>query len=121
MRAQTGPMAFTMKRVYDDAAAGDGFRVLVDRLWPRGVSKERAELDLWDKDVAPSPQLRTAWHHHLEDFDRFAGDYRSELDRNPAATDRPPHASRRIVGHANRHAVSASSLEKLPQASARLS
>ena len=85
MRAQTGPMAFTMKRVYDDAAAGDGFRVLVDRLWPRGVSTERAELDLWDKDVAPSPQLRTAWHHQLEDFDRFADDYRSELDRNPAA------------------------------------
>lgn len=78
-------MVFAIKRVYEPASADDGFRVLVDRLWPRGVSKERAGLDLWDKDVAPSPELRTAWHHHLEDFDRFAAEYRSELDTSPAA------------------------------------
>lgn len=82
---QTVGMVFAIKRVYEPASADDGFRVLVDRLWPRGVSKERAELDLWDKDVAPSPELRTAWHHHLEDFDRFADEYRDELDANPAA------------------------------------
>lgn len=81
-------MAFVIKRVYEPAEAGDGFRVLVDRLWPRGVSKQRAELDLWDKEVAPSPELRTEWHHaadRLGDFEHFAGRYRAELDDNPAA------------------------------------
>lgn len=78
-------MAFAMKRVYDPAAASDGYRVLVDRLWPRGVSKERAELDEWAKDVAPSPDLRTEWHHSgAERFDEFAARYRDELDDNPA-------------------------------------
>lgn len=81
-------MAFVIKRVYEPAAAGDGFRVLVDRLWPRGVSKGRAELDLWDKDVAPSPELRTEWHHAADrvgDFEHFAARYRAELDENAAA------------------------------------
>jgi uncharacterized protein YeaO (DUF488 family) len=79
-------MTFAMKRVYDAAAASDGYRVLVDRLWPRGVSKERAELDDWAKDVAPSPELRTEWHHAGgERFDEFAARYRAELDENPAA------------------------------------
>ncbi|WP_074261178.1 DUF488 domain-containing protein [Agromyces cerinus] len=78
-------MGFVIKRVYDRAEASDGYRVLVDRLWPRGVSKERAELDLWDKDVAPSPELRTEWHHNRERFDEFAERYRGELDANDAA------------------------------------
>ncbi|MGR0220429.1 DUF488 domain-containing protein [Agromyces sp. ZXT2-6] len=79
-------MAFTMKRVYDPPVASDGYRVLVDRLWPRGISKERAELDGWAKDVAPSPELRTEWHHAAgERFDEFAARYRVELDGNPAA------------------------------------
>ena len=78
-------MAFTMKRVYEPAEASDGYRVLVDRLWPRGVKKERAELDAWDKDVAPSPELRTEWHHHRERFDEFAARYRAELDAGEAA------------------------------------
>ena len=78
-------MAFTMKRVYEPAEASDGYRVLVDRLWPRGVKKERAELDEWDKDVAPSPELRTEWHQHRERFDEFAAQYRAELDAGPAA------------------------------------
>lgn len=77
-------MGFVTKRVYDPAEASDGYRVLVDRLWPRGVSKERAELDLWDKDVAPSPELRTEWHHDRERFDEFAGRYRDELDASEA-------------------------------------
>src|SRR5688572_25305176 len=77
-------MGFTTKRVYDAAEATDGYRVLVDRLWPRGVSKERAELDEWAKDVAPSPDLRTEWHHHRDRFDEFAARYRDELDANPA-------------------------------------
>jgi uncharacterized protein YeaO (DUF488 family) len=80
-------MAFAMKRVYDAPEASDGYRVLVDRLWPRGVSKERAELNEWEKDVAPSPDLRTEWHHSGDPgrFDEFAARYRDELDANPAA------------------------------------
>ncbi|WP_157002533.1 DUF488 domain-containing protein [Agromyces laixinhei] len=78
-------MGFVIKRVYEPAEASDGYRVLVDRLWPRGVSKEHAELDLWDKEVAPSPDLRTEWHHHLERFDEFAARYRAELEENDAA------------------------------------
>lgn len=79
-------MAFGMKRVYDAPEASDGYRVLVDRLWPRGVSKDRAELDEWAKEVAPSPDLRTEWHRAGgERFDEFAARYRVELDDNPAA------------------------------------
>ncbi|GAA1945149.1 DUF488 domain-containing protein [Agromyces allii] len=81
-------MAFTTKRVYDPPEASDGYRVLVDRLWPRGVSKERAELDEWAKDVAPSPELRSEWHHSPDreaTFDDFAARYRHELDENAAA------------------------------------
>jgi len=78
-------MGFALKRVYEPAAASDGYRVLVDRLWPRGVSKERAELDEWAKDVAPSPGLRTEWHHAPDRFDEFAARYRAELDEHEAA------------------------------------
>ena len=78
-------MGFTMKRVYEPPETSDGYRVLVDRLWPRGVRKEKAELDEWAKDVAPSPALRTEWHHNRERFDEFAARYRDELDANPAA------------------------------------
>lgn len=84
-RVQTGRVGFAIKRVYDPAGEGDGFRVLVDRLWPRGVSKARAALDEWAKDVAPSPELRSEWHHHRERFDEFAARYRAELDENEAA------------------------------------
>jgi uncharacterized protein YeaO (DUF488 family) len=80
-------MAVQLKRVYDSADEADGFRVLVDRLWPRGVTKERAEVDLWLKDVAPSPDLRTEWHHNPGRFDEFAERYRGELKQNPATTD----------------------------------
>ena len=78
-------MGFALKRVYEPAAASDGYRVLVDRLWPRGVSKERAELDEWAKDVAPSPGLRTEWHHAPDRFDEFAARYRAEVDEHEAA------------------------------------
>lgn len=73
-----------IKRVYDEPAAGDGLRVLVDRLWPRGVSRERAAVDVWPKDVAPSPALRTWWGHDPARLDEFAARYRAELDANPA-------------------------------------
>jgi uncharacterized protein YeaO (DUF488 family) len=77
-------MTVGVKRVRDEPSPEDGFRVLVDRLWPRGVSKERARLDLWLKDVAPSTELRTWFHAGPDRFDEFAVRYRDELAGNPA-------------------------------------
>lgn len=80
-----GTMELRRKRAYDTAEPADGFRVLVDRLWPRGVSKERAEIDLWAKDTAPSPELRKAWHAASEDeWGTYADRYRAELDGETA-------------------------------------
>jgi len=78
-------MEFRLKRVYDEPSADDGLRVLVDRLWPRGLSKERAALDLWSKDVAPSTELRKAFHHEDLSWPDFEAAYRAELD-GPART-----------------------------------
>lgn len=72
-------MEFHTKRVYDEPSADDGVRVLVDRLWPRGLTKERAELDLWPKDVTPSNELRKWYHAHPEEFEEFSKRYRTEL------------------------------------------
>ncbi|GAA5031785.1 DUF488 domain-containing protein [Microbacterium fluvii] len=72
-------MQLKLKRVYEPADPGDGFRVLVDRLWPRGVSKERAAIDRWGKDVAPSAELRHAFHHEEMGWDAFAAAYGAEL------------------------------------------
>jgi len=72
------------RRVYDEPADDDGFRVLVDRLWPRGLTKDRARVDLWLKDVAPSSDLRRAFHHDGLPFDEFADRYRDELAENAA-------------------------------------
>lgn len=74
-----GAVELRLKRVYEEASDADGFRVLVDRLWPRGVSKERARLDLWAKEVAPSAELRTAFHRDGLAWDDFAAAYRAEL------------------------------------------
>ncbi len=76
-----------MKRVYDEPAASDGYRVLVDRLWPRGVSKDRAALDQWLKEVSPSADLRKEWHGSPDRHDEFVGRYVAELDANSDATD----------------------------------
>ena len=65
--------------------AEDGFRVLIDRLWPRGISKERAALEDWWKDIAPSPELRTWFGHKAEKFAEFAEKYRAELSTGTAA------------------------------------
>lgn len=75
---------FVIKRVYDAPADDDGCRVLVDRLWPRGVSKERAGLDLWLKEVAPSEPLRKEFAHMQERFAAFRTAYEAELEGNPA-------------------------------------
>ena len=73
-----------VKRIYDDPAPDDGRRVLVDRVWPRGVSKERAALDLWCKDVAPSTDLRKWYGHDPAKQEEFAARYHSELSTQPA-------------------------------------
>ena len=73
-----------IKRVYDRPADTDGTRILVDRLWPRGLSKAKAALDGWDKDVAPSPALRKWFDHRPERFAEFQKRYRAELKDNPA-------------------------------------
>ena len=75
-----------LRRVYEPAADADGYRILVDRLWPRGLAHDRAELDDWLKDIAPSPGLRTWWHHDPARLTAFADRYRAELDHNPAVT-----------------------------------
>jgi uncharacterized protein YeaO (DUF488 family) len=68
-----------VKRVYDKASAGDGFRILVDRLWPRGMSKEEAQIDLWLKDIAPSDKLRKWFAHDEKKWSEFKQRYQQEL------------------------------------------
>ncbi|MEU5719334.1 DUF488 family protein [Streptomyces sp. NPDC020403] len=69
-----------VRRAYEEPARGDGTRVLVDRIWPRGLTKAKADLDEWCKQVAPSTQLRTWYHHDPDRFEEFGRRYRSELD-----------------------------------------
>ena len=68
-----------IKRIYDDPSDDDGYRVLVDRLWPRGVSKKKANLDAWNKEVTPSPELRKWFDHKKDRFEEFSYRYREEL------------------------------------------
>ena len=70
---------FRTKRAYEPAGPEDGYRVLVERLWPRGLTKERAALDHWAKEVSPSPALRTWYGHDPERFEAFTVRYRKEL------------------------------------------
>ena len=73
-----------MKRIYDAPEATDGRRILVDRLWPRGISKEKAKIDLWLKSVAPSNELRKWFGHDPERFAEFDRRYRAELTESGA-------------------------------------
>ncbi|MGN6616661.1 MAG: DUF488 domain-containing protein [Ilyomonas sp.] len=68
-----------IKRVYDTAEKTDGFRILVDRLWPRGIKKENAHVDVWMKEVAPSTELRKWFDHDPEKWKQFFSDYTKEL------------------------------------------
>lgn len=80
--------AFVAKRVYEPADPGDGYRVLIDRLWPRGVSRQRAKLDEWARELAPSDELRRWFGHLPERFPEFAQRYRAELTANTSLPDR---------------------------------
>ena len=68
-----------IKRIYEDYEKEDDYRVLVDRLWPRGVSKEDAKLDAWEKEIAPSEKLRKSFNHEDDKFDGFKKSYLEEL------------------------------------------
>ena len=70
-----------IKRVYEKPAKEDGWRVLVDRLWPRGLTKEAARVDLWMKDVAPSDELRKSFHHDAMKWPGFEKKYQTELKK----------------------------------------
>lgn len=74
-----------VRRAYDEAARGDDKRVLVDRIWPRGLSKEKADLDEWCKEVAPSTELRKWYGHDPERFSEFGRRYRAELEDSERA------------------------------------
>ena len=77
--------AISIKRVYEPPAASDGARVLVDRIWPRGMTREHAQLALWARDVAPSTELRKWFGHDPARWEEFRQRYRAELDANPGA------------------------------------
>ena len=72
----------SIKRIYDPVSETDGFRVLVDRLWPRGISKEKARVDLWAKEITPSSALRKEYHQHPDRFEEFRDKYNEELRNN---------------------------------------
>ncbi len=87
-----------LKRVYEAPSRADGLRVLVDRLWPRGLSKERAAVDLWLKDIAPSTELRKWFGHDPERWKEFQTRYRAELrDKKPLLDDLRERATKRTV------------------------
>ena len=80
-------MDIQLKRVYESPEESDGYRILTDRLWPRGISREKAALDLWAKDMAPSSELRKWFGHDPEKYETFREKYLQELDHNPGKED----------------------------------
>ena len=68
-----------IKRIYEESSKNDGYRILVDRIWPRGISKEKANLDEWTKNIAPSTELRKWFNHKEERFEEFSSKYKAEL------------------------------------------
>jgi uncharacterized protein YeaO (DUF488 family) len=78
---------FKIKRAYEVAEKSDGRRVLVERLWPRGVTKEAAKLDEWDKEIAPSTELRKWYGHEIPKWKEFQRRYKAELKKMPERVD----------------------------------
>lgn len=79
---------FKLKRIYESAGAQDGYRVLVDRIWPRGMSKEKARIKLWMKEIGPSDALRKWFGHNPVRWPEFQKRYRQELKKNTELIDR---------------------------------
>lgn len=71
-----------IKRIYEEASNTDGYRLLIDRIWPRGISKEKAKLNEWNKNIAPSAELRKWFDHKEERFEIFSSKYKDELLKN---------------------------------------
>ncbi len=80
-------LQITLKRAYDDPTPQDGRRILVDRLWPRGITKDALAIDDWLKDLAPSSELRRWYNHAPDRWQEFQKRYKSELDQNKDAVD----------------------------------
>ncbi len=80
-------MTVKIKRIYEDSSAEDGLRILVDRVWPRGISKERAGLDYWLKEIGPSKELRQWFNHEDDKYEDFSKRYREELSSGEAKED----------------------------------
>jgi len=76
--------AIKIKRAYEPSEKSDGFRILVDRLWPRGIKKEAAHFDVWLKEIAPSGELRKWFNHETEKWEEFHKKYSTELKHSPA-------------------------------------
>ena len=102
-----------IKRIYEDHSKTDGYRILVDRLWPRGISKENAKIDLWIKEVTPSNDLRKWYHDNLEQRDEFSQKYLLELEKN---SDSLNEIKKTIHGHKTITLVSAAKDPKLVHA-----
>jgi len=90
-------MTFQIKRAYEPAERSDGMRILVDRLWPRGVRKTTLKLDRWMKEVAPTPQLRQWFGHKPARFAKFSRRYRAELAGNTAVAELRKLGERKTV------------------------
>lgn len=84
-------MEVKIKRVYEAPEASDGYRILVDRLWPRGIRKEALAMDEWAKSLAPSTEARKAFAHKAENFPSFRGRYLQELDQSEEAAQEVEH------------------------------
>jgi uncharacterized protein YeaO (DUF488 family) len=102
------------KRIYDAASAADGRRILIDRLWPRGIRKEDARIDFWAREVAPSTALRRWYGHDPAKWDEFRRRYAAELDGNPAGVE----ALREAMGRGRVTFVFASKETRLNNATA---
>ena len=71
-----------IKRIYAESSEDDGYRILVDRLWPRGISKEKISINKWAKEITPSTELRKTFNHNLDTMEEFKVRYNFELDNN---------------------------------------
>jgi uncharacterized protein YeaO (DUF488 family) len=87
----------TIKRIYDPSSSDDGYRVLVDRLWPRGMSKEKASVDLWLRDIAPSNELRKWYNHEPQKWNEFRERYFAEIETRRGLLE--PLRKKMIEGH----------------------
>ncbi len=95
-QAGAGPRDVAVRRVYEQADVQDGYRALIDRLWPRGLSRRRAALDAWLVELAPSDELRTWFHHDPKRWREFARRYRAELRTQSEALDALRHRAERM-------------------------